>query len=137
MGVEVPRGVGGRGVVGTIRVFDPEIRKLASQRLRTIAENVAIALGAAAGSVLRAEHVVEIDPVMSVEDFTFFTQAKPGAYFFVGAKIDDDSSVYPHHPENFDFNEHAMLVTAKVFAVIYFEAPKMAMDSILVDLDSI
>ena len=147
---------------GTIRVFDPELRKLASQRLRTIVENVAIAMGATAEviiengydalwnhpaetdavrnagqKVLGTEHVVEIDPVMPVEDFTYFTQAKPGAYFFVGAKMADDAAVYPHHHENFDFNETAMLLTAKMFAAIYFEAQEMRVESISVDLDSI
>lgn len=147
---------------GTIRVFDPEIRKLASQRLRTIVENVAIAMGAraevsieagydslwnhptetniiraAAESVLGVDRVVEIDPIMPVEDFTYYTQAKPGAYFFVGAKMENDSLVYPHHHENFDFNENAMLVTAKVFAAIYFKAQESAADSISADLDSI
>jgi len=130
--------------------------------LRIIVENVAIAMGAtaevsieagydslwnhpaetnivraAAGSVLGADHVVEINPVMPVEDFTYYTQVKPGAYFFVGAKMDYHALVYPHHHENFDFNENAMLVTAKVFAAIYFKAQETASDSISVDLDSI
>ncbi|TWT06906.1 amidohydrolase [Planococcus sp. CPCC 101016] len=147
---------------GTIRVFDPELRKLASQRLRTIVENVAIAMGATAEviietgydslwnhaaeadvvriagrEVLGEENVVEIDPVMPVEDFTYFTQAKPGAYFFVGAKMADSQSVFPHHHENFDFNETAMLVTAKLFAGIYFEAQGLSADSISAGLDSI
>lgn len=147
---------------GTIRVFDPELRKLASQRLRTIVENVAIAMGATAEvliengydalwnhpaethlvrsagrKLLGEENVVEIDPVMPVEDFTYFTQAKPGAYFFVGAKMKNSSDVYPHHHENFDFNETAMLVAAKMFAAIYFEAQGMAEESIPAVLDSI
>lgn len=147
---------------GTIRVFDPELRKLASQRLRTIVENVAIAMGATAevfiengydalwnhpaeadqvrtagNKVLGEENVVEIDPVMPVEDFTYFTQAKPGAYFFVGAKMEDGDAVYPHHHENFDFNETSMLVAAKMFAGIYFEEQGMVADSISSVLDSI
>src|SRR5690606_21584068 len=102
---------------GTIRVFDPELRALASQRLRTVVENVAIAMGATAEviidngydslwnqsaeadrvriagrGVVGVENVVESDPVMPVEDFTYFTQAKPGAYFFVGAKMDDEQA---------------------------------------------
>ena len=147
---------------GTIRVFDPELRKLASQRLRTIVENVAIAMGATAEviietgydslwnhpaeadvirtagrKVLSEEQVVEIDPVMPVEDFTYFTQAMPGAYFFVGAKMFDSEAVYPHHHENFDFNETAMLVAAKMFAAIYFEEQGLTADSISSVVDSI
>ncbi|MCZ8538246.1 amidohydrolase [Paenisporosarcina quisquiliarum] len=132
---------------GTIRVFDPELRKLASRRIREIAENVAIGLGAKAtvtidngydalwnhseamDTVRLAGHelygtdaVVETSPVMPVEDFSYYTQVVPGAYFFVGAKLQDESLVFPHHHEQFDFDESAMLLIAKLFAAIYFKA---------------
>ncbi|MGI2327801.1 M20 metallopeptidase family protein [Planococcus sp. YIM B11945] len=134
---------------GTVRVFNPELRALASERIRLISENVASALGAraevvieqgydslwnhadamdivraAAGDVIGQDAVVEIDPVMPVEDFAYYTQVVPGAFFFVGAKMADASLVYPHHHENFDFNEEAMLIAAKVFAAVYFKAQK-------------
>lgn len=132
---------------GTIRVFDPALRKLASERVTAIAENVARAMGAsaevvietgydalwnhpeamdvvrrAASETLGEENVVETSPIMPVEDFAYYTQVVPGAYFFIGAKMADDSLSYPHHHENFDFNETAMLVAAKVFAATYFKA---------------
>lgn len=132
---------------GTIRVFDPELRKLASERVRSVAENVAAAMGAraevivetgydslwnhpeeaeivrtSARPVVGEDNVIDIDPIMPVEDFAYYTQVKPGAYFFVGAKMADEALVYPHHHENFDFNEDAMNTTAKVFASIYFNA---------------
>lgn len=132
---------------GTIRVFNPELRKLASERVAAIAENVARAMGAsaeviiengydslwnhpeamdivrtAARAAIGEEAVMEIQPVMPVEDFAYYTQVVPGAFFFVGAKMADETLVYPHHHENFDFNEEAMLIAAKVFAAVYFEA---------------
>jgi amidohydrolase len=134
---------------GTIRVFDPELRKLAGRRVREIAENVAIGLGAiaevtietgydslwnhpeamelvrhAAFDLYGEDAVMETPPVMPVEDFSYYTQVLPGAFFFVGAKLQDESLVYPHHHEQFDFDENAMLMTAKLFAAIYFEAQK-------------
>lgn len=132
---------------GTIRVFDPDLRKLASERLTSITENVARGMGATAEVVIEAgydslwnhaaavdmvraaarkelgdESVVEIDPIMPVEDFAYYTQKVPGAFFFVGAKLADEALAYPHHHENFDFDEKAMLHAAKVFAAVYFEA---------------
>lgn len=132
---------------GTIRVFDPDLRKLASERLTSIAENVARGLGAKAEVVIEAGYdslwnhaaamdmvraavrkeledvsVVEIDPIMPVEDFAYYTQKVPGAFFFVGAKLADEALSFPHHHENFDFDEQAMLHAAKVFAAVYFEA---------------
>ncbi|KYG59635.1 M20 metallopeptidase family protein [Planococcus maritimus] len=139
---------------GTIRVFDPELRKLASERVRGVAENVAAAMGAraevivetgydslwnhpeaaeivrtSARPVVGEDNVIDIAPVMPVEDFSYYTQAKPGAFFFIGAKMADEMLVYPHHHENFDFNEDAMNTTAKVFASIYFNAQQAETDS--------
>jgi amidohydrolase len=139
---------------GTIRVFNPELRKLAGERVTAIAENVARAMGAsaeviiengydslwnhpeamdivriAASEAIGEEAVAEIQPVMPVEDFAYYTQVVPGAFFFVGAKMADESLVYPHHHENFDFNEEAMLIAAKVFAATYFKAQNFGMDS--------
>ena len=140
---------------GTIRVFNPELRQLARERLTAIAENVARAMGAtaevmieagydslwnhaeamdmvraAARKTLGAEAVVEIDPIMPVEDFAYYTQKIPGAFFFVGAKMEDAALAYPHHHENFDFNEEAMAIAAKVFAAAYFEAQGVDAESI-------
>jgi amidohydrolase len=134
---------------GTIRVFDPELRKMAGRRVREIAENVAIGLGAIAEVTIETGYdslwnhpeameivrnaaidlygedaVMETTPVMPVEDFSYYTQVLPGAFFFVGAKLQDESLVFPHHHEQFDFDENAMLMTAKLFAAIYFEAQK-------------
>ncbi|PSL40560.1 amidohydrolase [Planomicrobium soli] len=134
---------------GTIRVFNPKLRKLASERVTAIAENVARAMGAtaevsieagydslwnypeamdivrlAAREAIGEDAVVEIQPVMPVEDFAYYTQVVPGAFFFIGAKMADDSLAFPHHHENFDFNEEAMLIAAKVFAATFFEAQK-------------
>ena len=134
---------------GTIRVFDPELRKLAGKRVQEIAENIAIGLGAtaqvtidtgydslwnhseamdvvrhAASGLFGEEAVIETLPVMPVEDFSYYTQVVPGAFFFVGAKSQDESRVFPHHHEQFDFDENAMLMTAKVFAATFFEAQK-------------
>lgn len=132
---------------GTIRVFDPELRKLASRRVREIAKNVAMGLGAKAIVTIEngydalwnhaeamdtvrqagyelygADAVIETMPIMPVEDFSYYTQVVPGAYFFVGAKLQDESCVFPHHHEQFDFDEKAMLMTAKLFAAIYLKA---------------
>ena len=134
---------------GTIRVFDPQLRKLASRRVREIAENIAMGFGATAEvtigkgydslynhpeamdivrnatiDIYGDDTVIETPPIMPVEDFSYYTQVLPGAFFFVGAKLQDESCVFPHHHEQFDFDENAMLMTAKLFAGIFFEAQK-------------
>lgn len=134
---------------GTIRVFDPELRKLASRRLREIAQSVGTAFGCTVqvdiitgydsvnndpdamnivrrgtANSLGEDAIVETKPIMPVEDFSYFLQHRPGAYFFIGAQMDDEKVVFPHHHERFDFDESAMETTAKVFAATYFEAQK-------------
>jgi len=134
---------------GTIRVFNPELRKLAGRRVREIAENIALGLGATAqvsidtgydslwnhpeamdivrhvaSDLYGQDRVIETPPVMPVEDFSYYTQVVTGAFFFVGAKLQEESRVFPHHHEQFDFDENAMLMTAKLFAAVFFEAQK-------------
>lgn len=130
-------------MTGTIRSYKPEVRSLATERLSTIASQVAKAFGARADtvlekgydavwnhpeetqlakrameSVLGAEAVVETPAVMPGEDFCYYTQQVPGSFIFAGAQLAEDDKVYPHHHARFDFDETAMLNTAKSFAAI-------------------
>ncbi|EMR07785.1 N-acyl-L-amino acid amidohydrolase [Bhargavaea cecembensis DSE10] len=134
---------------GTMRVFDEELRQLGAQRIREIAEYTAKALGCTAEAdveygydavknhtegVRVIEQAVasvcgdgvyrEIDPVMPAEDFAYYLQHRPGAYFFVGAKVEDGRIAYPHHHEKFDFHEPALAMAARTFAGIFIEAQK-------------
>ena len=72
----------------------------------------------AAADAFGGNAVVEAQPIMPVEDFSYYLQQVPGAYFFVGAKVQDTKKVFPHHHEKFDFHEPAMEMIAKTFAGI-------------------
>ncbi|WP_281355716.1 M20 family metallopeptidase [Virgibacillus ihumii] len=60
----------------------------------------------------------DIKPVMGGEDFAYYTMEKPGAYFFTGAKKEDNP--YPHHHPKFDIDERAIPVAAKTLISAYF-----------------
>lgn len=62
----------------------------------------------------------EVPPHMSAEDFAYYLQEKPGAYFFTGARLSDETKVYPHHHPKFDFNEQAMPIAAKALVSAYY-----------------
>ena len=47
------------------------------------------------------------------EDFSYFLQQRPGAFFFVGAALPGEPR--PHHKSVFDFDEDALLVSAAMF----------------------
>jgi hippurate hydrolase len=94
---------------GTVRTFTHELIDLIEQRMRTVAEHTCAAFGAqcdfefrrnypptinhpaetefarrALASVVGDENVLEFEPTMGSEDFSFFLQAKPGCYFLIG-----------------------------------------------------
>ncbi len=94
---------------GTVRTFTHELIDLIEQRMRTVAEHSCAAFGARCdfefrrnypptinhpaetafarrvlGQVVGPENVLDFEPTMGSEDFSFFLQAKPGCYFLIG-----------------------------------------------------
>jgi amidohydrolase len=49
---------------------------------------------------------------MGGEDFAYYLQQKPGAFFFTGA---GHPKAYPHHHPHFDIEEKAMLQASQMF----------------------
>ncbi|AFZ59931.1 amidohydrolase [Anabaena cylindrica FACHB-243] len=69
-----------------------------------------------------AEEVVEtplgIIPecqIMGSEDMSFFLQAVPGCYFFLGSANAEKKLNYPHHHPRFDFDETALVMGVEMF----------------------
>ncbi|HLR51899.1 MAG TPA: M20 family metallopeptidase [Candidatus Avamphibacillus sp.] len=71
------------------------------------------------------KHIKEIEqtenviPVMGAEDFAYYVQNKPGAYFFTGAQ--KEGNEYPHHHPKFDIDERALPIAAKTLIQVYFD----------------
>ncbi|MGB3380388.1 MAG: amidohydrolase [Rhodanobacter sp.] len=123
---------------GTLRTFDPAMRKQALDGLKRIAENVAAAHGATVdeqipllsnpvlvnddklaadvrASLVRingAAQVREAKPWMASEDFALFAEAVPSVYFFVGAtpKGQDAATAPANHSPKFFLDEGALKV---------------------------
>lgn len=123
---------------GTIRYFEPEVRSLLHTELEK-AFSVARVLGGdyelkilpgypatvndakmsdfvreMATEVLGADHVETSSLVMGAEDFSYMVQAKPGAFFYLGAK--KDSIHRPHHNPIFDIDETVIPTGAALLA---------------------
>jgi amidohydrolase len=117
-------------LTGTVRSFESKIKDVAKQRLKEIAEGTAKAMGGSiefsyqdgyppvindeamaeftlqvARRTLGEASVVPIDPVMGGEDFAYYLQKVPGAFFFLGA---GDGMEFPHHHPAFDIDEKAL-----------------------------
>ncbi|GGF15945.1 putative amidohydrolase YhaA [Halobacillus andaensis] len=59
----------------------------------------------------------EVEPVMAGEDFAYYLENKPGAFYFTGAQIPEH--YYPHHHPKFDFDEKALPHAAKTLIQAY------------------
>lgn len=94
---------------GTVRTFTLEVLDMIERRMKEVAEHTAAAFGASCefefvrnypptinhpaetefarrvmAEVVGAENVLEFEPTMGAEDFSYFLLEKPGAYFLIG-----------------------------------------------------
>ena len=124
---------------GTIRTFAPGVTKRVLERVRQIAAGTAATFGVEINVELEAGYPVLINdadcvqavrraamnvvgdgnvsgeglPMAGGEDFAYMTQAKPGAYFFVGTGDDDRVTPGCHHPD-FDFDDRVIGLAVRV-----------------------
>jgi len=125
---------------GTIRTFDADLRRQAQQRLKEIAEGIALAMGGSAAVNFRfgypatvnhaaqtekaleiAERVAgagnvdhDVQPSMGGEDFAYMLLEKPGAYIFIGNGPEVEGQKL--HQVNYDFNDEILPVGASYWA---------------------
>lgn len=137
-------------IKGTIRTFEPEVEKMAYQRLEEIVRGVGTAMGCeveikisnitpavinapqvaaavkrAAQTLLPADHLDESGRVtMGAEDFAFYLQEIPGAFFFIGSNNPEKNLAYAHHHPKFDFDEAALPRGAALMAAAAVELLK-------------
>ena len=127
---------------GTVRAFSRAVIARVEQSMRSIAEGVATAFGAAAevdfrvifsptvndaaeaefaaricAETVGAENVERNPPlIMASEDFSFMLEKVPGCYFNIGNGA-GEGSCEVHNP-GYDFNDEALPLGATVFARI-------------------
>ncbi len=118
---------------GTVRSFDPAVRQQMADRIEALVNGVAAAMRAEisldyhfgyppmvndaamtamvreiAVEVVGADKVVDQPPAMGAEDFAYFVEARPGAFFMVGTNNPDKGLVWSHHHPRFDIDEDGM-----------------------------
>lgn len=120
-------------IKGTVRSFEASVRSSIFERIEQSAKGVCQTYGAsyeldkilgfppvvnvpdytrviaqAAETVLGKDNVLTINPVMGGEDFSYFLEKVPGAFFFIGVGNPDKGIIYPHHHPKFDMDEDAL-----------------------------
>ncbi|MGC4105213.1 MAG: amidohydrolase [Thermomicrobiales bacterium] len=118
---------------GTVRTIRNEVREHLSRRLAEVAEGIGATFGAtvttdyifgapsivndpavvelvraAAIQVVGEENVHEATVGMGGEDFSYFTEARPGCFFNVGTRNEERGIVWGHHHPRFDIDEEGM-----------------------------
>jgi len=134
-------------LVGTVRYLNTEIQEQVIEEMEKIIKGVCIAnectysfnykkgyppvvnhpteaelIMEVSKKLPEVETVEEIIPVMGGEDFAYYLQERPGAFFFTGAE--KEGNHYPHHHPHFDFDERAMPIAAKTLISAYFAYQK-------------
>ncbi|QOR36587.1 amidohydrolase [Clostridium sp. 'deep sea'] len=130
----------------TVRTLTPETRELLKKRIIEVAEHTALAHGATATvdywygypSVYNDKKAVEIVkataekhlpadkiynrelPGMGGEDFAYFAKEVPGAFFYLGAKVDD----YPGHNPRYNASDDCLATGVEMMVALVFEASK-------------
>lgn len=69
----------------------------------------------AAKKVETVEELVELEPSLGGEDFSYYLQRVPGSFFYTGTRNENFKADFPHHHPEFDIDEKGMLNAVKVF----------------------
>ena len=128
-------------LTGTVRYFNPDLTDFFQRRIDAIVAGICASYGATYQleytklyppvindpKITELVRSVAVDLVetplgvvpecqtMGGEDMSFFLQAVPGCYFFLGAANPDRSLAYPHHHPRFDFDEAALATGVEMF----------------------
>lgn len=125
---------GSAEMLGTVRTFNPEIRKQLPEMMERIISNTCAAyradyefeMYADLPATITDDHCAEIGKAAVIdilgedalyhfpgtpggEDFSYILEKIPGIYAFIGCRNEEKDCVYPLHHDHFDLDEDAML----------------------------
>lgn len=129
-------------MIGTVRTFSKETADLIKGRMDKILKGVTEGAGGsykfefnegypavindeactaklrkAADDVLEKNDMIELDkPIMAGEDFAFYQQEFPGAFFFLGIASDEADSRWNWHHPKYNIDEKAFLTGSALMA---------------------
>lgn len=127
-------------IAGTIRTFNAETQSLMYKELKKCLEGLVTTMGityelkylkgyppvvnttnetdlvvSAARKIESVEELVELEPSLGGEDFSYYLQRVPGSFFYTGTRNENFKADFPHHHPKFDIDERGMVNAVKVF----------------------
>ncbi|SER85518.1 amidohydrolase [Gracilibacillus ureilyticus] len=137
-------------IEGTVRTFNPELQQCIIAEMEKIIKGTCHGYGAdysfdyqkgyrpvvnhsthaeliikSAEKVKEVEKAEMISPSMTGEDFAYYLEERPGAFFFTGAQ--KENQFVPHHHPLFDFDERAMKIAAKTLISTVINANQLSL----------
>ncbi|MBM3266878.1 MAG: amidohydrolase [Candidatus Sericytochromatia bacterium] len=131
---------------GTVRTYEKGLRDEMPRRIERMVRGICEAMGAtyaidyvrvypptvndpamtdlvraAAAKVVGADNVIHVEPSMGGEDMSYFLDAVPGSYFFLGSANSERGLDQPHHSPGFDFDEAALPIGLQVLQQAVFD----------------
>ena len=129
-------------MIGTVRAFSMETARLIKSRMEAILKSVTEGAGGsykfefnegypavvnneectqkleqAALRILGEENVITLKkPIMAGEDFAFYQEEFPGAFFFLGSGSDEADSTWSWHHPRYNIDERAFLTGSALMA---------------------
>jgi amidohydrolase len=135
-------------LLGTVRVFDADVRAAMPERIERVLSAACAGTGAAydytyiwrypvtvndaaetrlvdelARELFSPARSIEGERTMGAEDFSFYLERVPGSYFLVGAAGGSDTAK-PHHNAAFTIDERALETGVQMMAALGLEAPR-------------
>ncbi|MDR0880299.1 MAG: amidohydrolase [Clostridioides sp.] len=121
---------------GTMRTFKPDVYEKMKERVRNIAKGFEMAYGCEIEVNIKddykavnndkdlyhefvlavgKENIIELDPLMISEDFSYYQKVVPGLFFMLGAKNEKKGYINDLHNINFNFDEKILMNAIEVY----------------------
>jgi amidohydrolase len=137
-------------MLGTVRAFDDAVRRALPDQIEQVLRGCCAASGATyeynylwrypvtvndsaqnayaralAEATIGAEHVADASALMGAEDFSFFAQRVPAAFYQLGCNGGPDTA-HPHHSGLFDIDERALATGVAMMTALALDAGRNA-----------
>jgi amidohydrolase len=133
-------------LIGTVRSLTPEVQEELKTRLEDVTKGVAESFGMeyrydfsygypmlindpemsklvarACARGIGQENIVWTKPAMGGEDFSYYLQKVPGAFFRIGNRNEAKGTIHPYHSSLFDIDEDILPLGVEMFVRIIDE----------------
>lgn len=121
---------------GTIRTFNPKVYNNMKERLKEISKGFELSYNCKINVEIRDDYpsvnndkklvgefieaigkdkIIELDPLMISEDFSYYQMEVPGLFFMLGSREEQKGFVHGLHSLNFNFDEEVLVEGVEIY----------------------